>query len=59
MKYKGEIKDFPHEVVKKMLERQVEQGNQCDSSVFKTMKRSEYRGFTWESLQKDMIFGIK
>jgi len=31
--YKGQIKDFPTEVVEKMLERQVDQGNKRDVTV--------------------------
>ena len=45
----GQIKDFPIEVVQKMIERQVEQGNEDDVTVFQT-DRLEYRGhggFDW------------
>ena len=34
LEYGGEIKDFPPEIVEKMLEKQVEQGNKRDVSVF-------------------------
>ena len=45
MKYKGQIADFPVEIVEKMLERQVEQGNKRDVSVF---EQSKYDGFDWD-----------
>ena len=47
--FKGELKRFPVEVVEKMLERQVEQGNPKDVSVFeknRTEDKSE-GGFDW------------
>lgn len=49
MTYKGEIADFPQEVVEKMLERQVEQGNKRDASVFEKKKVAgkNGNGFTW------------
>ena len=45
----GEIKDFPIEVVQKMVERQVEQGNKADVSVFQGYRNSGkgLDGFTW------------
>lgn len=45
----GDIKDFPIEVVEKMIERQVEQGNKADVRVFQKTclaSRSE-GGFSW------------
>lgn len=42
--YKGQLKGFPTEVVEKMLERQVQQGNERDVSVFEDDISS---GFTW------------
>ena len=47
---KGEIKDFPIEVIEWMLTEQVEQGNKQDVTVFERNKISELstRGFDWE-----------
>ncbi len=36
--YIGQIKGFPKEVIEKMLEKQVEQGNPRDVKVFEYMK---------------------
>ena len=36
----GDIKGFPIEVVQKMVERQVEQGNKADVTVFQKKIRS-------------------
>lgn len=56
MKYKGELEGFP-EVVEKMLERQVEQGNKRDVSVF---ERSKFIGFFFGQTRKKVkIFGLK
>lgn len=46
----NQIKDFPKEVIEKMLERQVEQGNKRDVTVF---EKSEWEikldgGFDWD-----------
>lgn len=48
--YKGQLKGFPQEVVEKMLERQVEQGNKRDVSVFEGSKSSGRYGdgFSWD-----------
>ena len=40
----GDIKDFPIEVVQKMVDEQVNQGNPADVSVFQKQK---YGGFDW------------
>jgi len=47
--YKGEIKDFPTEIVEKMIERQIEQGNAKSVSVFeKDRSVSIFQGgFFW------------
>ena len=49
MIYKGELKGFPTEVVEKMLERQVEQGNKKDVTVFEGSSRAGrgMKGFCW------------
>lgn len=46
----GEIKDFPIEVVQKMIERQVEQGNKADVTVFQRYATSDFidGGFVWD-----------
>jgi len=46
---KGEIKDFPIEVVQKMVEEQVHQGNKADVGVFQIDPSfcAESGGFDW------------
>lgn len=46
----GEIKDFPIEVVQKMIEMQVEQGNKADVTVFQkyNFNGKNNGGFDWE-----------
>lgn len=46
---KGQIKDFPIEIVQKMVERQYEQTGKCDVKVFQSEKyASSYEdGFRW------------
>jgi hypothetical protein len=51
MKFKGQLKGFPKEVVNKMLERQVEQGNELNKFVYENENiagRSD-KGFTWQN----------
>lgn len=45
----GDIKDFPVEVVQKMVERQVEQGNEADVAVFQGNRTAgcHSNGFDW------------
>lgn len=47
----GQLLDFPIEVVQKMVEKQVEQGNEPDVTIFqKDCRAPRYnRGFTWQS----------
>ncbi len=47
--YKGDIADFPHEVVEWMLEQQVKQGNKRDVSVFEECYCTTQAGggFNW------------
>lgn len=49
----GEIKDFPIEVVEKMIEKQVEQGNEADVSVFQV---NATNGFIWGKTTEGHIF---
>lgn len=55
---KGEIADFPIEVVQKMVDYQVEQGNDADISVFQHYKkRGRYNGgFAWENTEEGSNF---
>lgn len=47
----GQLKGFPIQVVKKMLERQVQQGNPENVCIFQQYCSSDrtMRGFTWEN----------
>ena len=56
--YGGQIADFPIEVVLKILERQVEQGNPRDVSVFENEVYASIRqrGFTWDITQEGGAF---
>ena len=47
--YKGDLKGFPKEIVDKMLEYQVKQGNEKDVSVFEIILDADryFGGFTW------------
>jgi hypothetical protein len=56
--YGGDIKDFPIEVVEKMLERQVKQGNKRDVSVFERLSNAEYEGFNWKNTIEGFAFWI-
>jgi len=49
--YKGDLKGFPKEVVEKILEQQVEQGNEKDISIFeKYIRAGKFRGgFDWDT----------
>ena len=58
--YKGQLKGFPQEVVEKMLERQVEQGNKRDLSVFEVCYNSDKNmgGFDWvATIEGDDFWG--
>lgn len=54
--YKGQIKDFPKEVVEKMLEYQVAQGNPKDVSVFEENKVDYLKGFDWDYTKEGGTF---
>lgn len=49
----GDIKDFPIEVVQKMLERQVEQWNEEDVQVFQIIAIG---GFDWSTSEEGLTF---
>ena len=60
----GDIKGFPIEVVQKMVERQVEQGNEADVAVFQKNKNagSSVGGIDWMEQEendfwRDIIMG--
>lgn len=58
--FNGDIKYFPKEIVLKMMEYQVEQGNVEDVSVFERDIKSgdEQGGFTWgHTLEGDQWWG--
>ena len=56
--YKGQLEGFPEEVVDKMLERQVEQGNKRDVSVFEKVRLTGTHngGFRWGNTPEGDIF---
>ena len=57
----GEIKDFPIEVVQKMVEEQIAQGNAPDVTVFQNDSNAivEYDGFSWEETEDGIEFWEK
>ena len=59
--YKGELEGFPPEIVEKMLEKQVEQGNKRDVTVFEDLIHiSGFNGgFTWDNTQEGWDFWNK
>ena len=54
----GEIKDLPIEVVQKMVEEQVRQGNKADVGVFQKCTDSDKKhgGFEWEDTEDGFEF---
>ena len=56
--FNGDLKGFPEEVVEKMLERQVEQGNKRDVSVFEKDSWADQPagGFDWSSSPEELLF---
>lgn len=58
--YKGELTGFPIEVVNKMLEYQVQQGNPKDVTVFENLARSSHKvgGFTWDKTIEGQDFWL-
>ena len=54
----GEIKGFPIEVVQKMVDYQVEQGNKADVKVFQECANAGYfkAGFIWCQTVEGMTF---
>ena len=58
---KGQIGNFPIEVVQKMIERQVEQGNEADVTVFQTDRCNivEHGGFDWDETIEGFTFWSK
>jgi len=53
--YKGELNGFPEEVVEKMLERQFEQDNVKDITVFED---NIYGGFSWSNSIEGLTFWL-
>ena len=60
MEYKGQLKNFPTEVVEKMLEHQVSQGNSKDVTVFEFNRQSNYHdgGFDWDSTPEGFWYEV-
>lgn len=56
--YKGQLEGFPREIVERMLECQVEQGNPKDVAVFELYRCTgqRCRGFTWEDTSEGHDF---
>ena len=54
----GDIKDFPIEVVEKMIEEQVKQGNQPNAEAFQNYANADAEdgGFTWENTNEGNVF---
>ena len=54
----GDIKNFPIEVVTKMVEYQVKQGGAADVSVFASKRTSAANegGFTWDDTEEGFKF---
>lgn len=59
--YKGQIRRFPEEIVNRMLECQVEQGNPKDISVFEhnCIAGKCIKGFTWSETKEGQSFWSK
>lgn len=57
----GQIKNFPIEIVQAMVDRQVEQGNAADVSVFQNnnMASTRFKGFDWYSAKEGADFWIR
>jgi hypothetical protein len=55
------MKDFPQEVIEKMLERQEEQGNRQDVTVFeRDPQATDYRGgFNWTASPEGYSFWVE
>lgn len=55
---KGQLEGFPLEVIDKMIERQVEQGNKANVEVFEKRRSSEdrYEGFYWKTTEEGYDF---
>ena len=59
--YKGQLKDFPKEVVERMLECQAEQGNDIDVQIFEDDRTASAinGGFDWKKTIEGSEFWIK
>lgn len=56
----GDIKDFPIEVVEKMIEEQVKQGNQPNVEAFQNYANADADdgGFTWDKTNDGNVFWL-
>lgn len=54
----GEIEGFPIEVVRKMVEEQIRQGNKADVEVFQKLSNvdKKHGGFEWEDTEDGYEF---
>lgn len=54
----GDIENFPIEVVEKMVEEQVRQGNKADVTIFQAASHSEHwnGGFCWGMTEDGVLF---
>lgn len=53
---KGELEGFPIEVVQRMVDCQVEQGNKADVKVFQEKNTNSYDGFSWQKTEDGFDF---
>lgn len=59
--FKGQLEGFPEEVVEKMFERQVEQGNERNVEVFESVRSAPecWGGFNWIETNEGLDFWTK
>lgn len=55
----GDLKGFPIEVVQKMLEKQLAQGNKQNIEIFQIYIFSGEKGFFWEQTEEGIDFWIE
>ena len=61
MEYKGELEGFPQEIVERMLDCQVEQGNKRDVNVFEddVAADKDEGGFSWSDNNESVFFWVR
>lgn len=55
----GDLKGFPIEVVQKMLEKQLAQGNKQNIEIFQIYIFAGEKGFFWEQTEEGIDFWIE